>query len=1008
MIRTRKDRISLIFFIVILFISCFALLFSNTGKANADSNNNEFSIAEGVSFRYDLTKGVPFSVGLNCSGSYYSFLHGSVVENTYRGSDNVELSSLPSLSGLSLSLLALTEVKQWTYPRLLLFATEDLSIYNKSGNLTSDDMKYCVASVDFYMDNGSSALISENKVSISNYGSLDSSKTYNYYFKLVNTTYSEAKLFWTLIGTGEKNEVIYTSSNYMTRCLRDSVRVMLANESTESFTPETLSFYEELAEYNVPDYVDFLVYYKNYNNDYLLEPKCFRVEGVPKVFAYNSELALGYFKGLNRDYSSLGFYNIVYDDGYFGIDGVFCNTGSYAPILARDFSYSFDFVGNIGVITVEYDSFRANNLYIKFLSNEPGVDLRINCYTTHINLEYYEMYFDLDEISSNLANSAGWLFDSSDINIESNAYELKDKGISVSYVGNVVLIDFGEESEAELVNLHLVATANVVEDKPYTSVVHYKSFEEDEDSIKETQSSLSDITLMLSEIRKLTEKDGFSRLENYLGDSYALIENALNKSAFNGLSYGFIKGVSSVVNTDDETAVITILYGYTSLFKVYISNETYYYREVPDSLVTIPAYLLIENDSISDNFYVSLIETSEEFTKYLNINNKDCYDYSKTTLFFKSYPDSEYIIPLYVTLSDSYRVHISYFDRYRNSCFAEKKDTIYELSLSEYPELSILNDNEVFSKETVLNILGKDSDELSLGLNSVRIEECKVNRLFDEFYITCIYSVLSLKVTDSNGSYNYMEYALTPFSFWKTKYAEQGVNSSGWHLNSIAPEVFGYSNIEGYNTVDSEDRIYGFFGIVVFQEQVSDFNDWFSGISSCGCKTIYGTKEVKGSWFYRFFNSDNGKVISGGVGATVGLLFGHPGLGLVVSEGAGFIASLVEEGINSEAGTYYTHFLYLDGTSNLPYYKNNLGDNYYDDDPSIVNKVEDVGEEISELTSGLTDSFNNIFKIIKICLGVIIIALTAFAVIRIVVILKPKRAHANYNEYEKPKRRNKS
>lgn len=103
----------------------------------------------------------------------------------------------------------------------------------------------------------------------------------------------------------------------------------------------------------------------------------------------------------------------------------------------------------------------------------------------------------------------------------------------------------------------------------------------------------------------------------------------------------------------------------------------------------------------------------------------------------------------------------------------------------------------------------------------------------------------------------------------------------------------------------------------------------------------------------------------------------------------GFVSSLFCLGINkliqagkeadeSYMGTYYSYFLFVDGSSMLPYAANNKADDYFDTDSATKNTFENIGENISEWWQ----KGGAVVKFIKILLIVLAVLLIAAIVIK--------------------------
>ena len=179
-------------------------------------------------------------------------------------------------------------------------------------------------------------------------------------------------------------------------------------------------------------------------------------------------------------------------------------------------------------------------------------------------------------------------------------------------------------------------------------------------------------------------------------------------------------------------------------------------------------------------------------------------------------------------------------------------------------------------------------------------------------------------------------------------------------LNSSEKKIFNYEN-----DVD-RDKLYGFFSVAVFEEQISDLNSIMSSYETKGCKTFYEQRKVSGSGIYQWFNRNKNN------------------LGTIILSHLGIWGCEIANEDNCQV---YSYFFYLDGTSELNYVANNGADHYEDTDSSLNNKVEDVGDWFNDKTNGFWNKIKDWWNgnsvssiVVKVILGIIALCAAALVI----------------------------
>ena len=1006
-----RSKIKILGVLFLLFSIFVSVAFMVSNNVYADSNNDDFSVSS--NFNFDKTMvddGYPLvSLTLDISGSYHSFFNSGVSHSVCQPSEL--LSYLPGyiepLPALAMDFLA--EMKLDHTPKLLLMAAPSSSYFPDLNSYLSDT-DYDTFCVGEYSFDDECIDWSSNKIYLKNTSVHISNLSYHYYFLLVDEIKVTEEIFWCDWLSFNVRLVRYRSNFTPYLCLRDSVRTMLSTQNTNLFDSNSLNFYRKLAGYDDSfSSIDVYINYKKLRGTYPNERVVSvteRLGSVSSAYAYNSSLMINYLvseRGLSLDN-----YHVICDEGYITSDDIFIKTNRVFYCEATSFSYVFNSTYNTGHITVNYLPYPSSLLYIYVNSNVPDSNLHLRIYPTSIikpspaNLNRGKVIFDVNSIKSFLYNNAGWIFTNDTIEFSNNGYTgvtnpppggdvraisneievTRETSDGNGNSGDFYIVTYPESLSDNLVNLKLFATVEAVPDEEYITTVKYRRFFDDGAGISSEEVTTQE-TFYLTRLRSYSQ-----HISNFFADNFDLYNTIYSACSFNELHekmYATINGIGVSENSANHTAELTIIYSYSPLLKVFIQNgndtifDSYYYINNFSSDYSFSSI----NLDLPDYRYVSRIYSTENDVSIIY----NGLDYTSGVLRFDRNFGAQTVIPLYFELSEGYSFEITYFEQYENTCFAKQVTTSDFYSLADYPELytelTASQSNLQVSAQTLCKMLGQTSTggSVSLGQNSIRIENSLVTRENNTFKVNCKYSTISLTIKDSNGDDSYTSYGLTSFKFWKDNYG-----TSEWTLQVLGNDLFPYSNITGYTTEESEGKIFGFFGLVAFQERLTNFNDWFSEVSSCGCRTFFNYKEVRGSDLYSFFAKDETHLAFAAAGGFVGLLIGHPISGAFVGAATSYFVQAACELFENDAGTYYTYLMYLDGTSDLPFFANNGADNI-DDNQSAA---ENAAQHALEGLGGAIGGGSSLSNIASIGLGILAIGLLAFALIKFVSVLKPQ------------------
>lgn len=240
------------------------------------------------------------------------------------------------------------------------------------------------------------------------------------------------------------------------------------------------------------------------------------------------------------------------------------------------------------------------------------------------------------------------------------------------------------------------------------------------------------------------------------------------------------------------------------------------------------------------------------------------------------------------------------------------------------------------------------------------------------FVYTIPYSSRSLRTTESDGKQYETKVPLMSYAEWSAGFS----GNKAWDVEMLnRPAVKDGKDAKGnpqwvLNNTVLPSELYGLFAVVSFKEQSKNLNDWFSEFNNGGCVVEFTSKEVKGSDFYKFVS--NNKTILSVAGIGVGGFTG----GFVGAFVGGVVPTLLQIGCeiaNDDNGTYYSYFLYLDGTSDFPFAANNGGDNPRDDDPSLKNELPVLGS-IGDWFGGIFNGEGStIGKTLKLIVGIVLL-----------------------------------
>ncbi len=336
---------------------------------------------------------------------------------------------------------------------------------------------------------------------------------------------------------------------------------------------------------------------------------------------------------------------------------------------------------------------------------------------------------------------------------------------------------------------------------------------------------------------------------------------------------------------------------------------------------------------------------------------------------------SKTIITFNVSFSYSWYLNIEYMETYKETPFALKKVYQTEINVASY-------DIDNLTLKDVKSIMGRTDNMEVCGLvipdNKVEVEYTNTST----YTARLSYGLLSLSAIDYDGTKIEIRVPLTSYEDWCKTF---GDDLSILYLNKGDKKYFDYSN-----EVPRED-LYGFFTVVVFEEQVSDLNYYFRENTGKGNIVMFERRTATGSVVYQFFDSLRSK---GPLLAAAG----HSGMAFC-------------EIVNDNNKVLHSVFLYLDASD--AYISDGGATDKDDTDDALDNKIDSV---IQDITSRLEKPADITRIALAAILGTAAVCAIVWGVVWFVRVLKDTangsiaagNSRPNSNSNAKPKAKQKS
>ena len=671
-------------------------------------------------------------------------------------------------------------------------------------------------------------------------------------------------------------------------------------------------------------------------------------------------------KILNLRQESLSDFNVIRSEVGYNVsspDSTYLKD-EYTLLEAAGYDYTYDGAKNEGVFTITYDPFKAKDFTVVVTTNDSAhssIYLRSGNIVTKNGIT--TITFDTSNVKTRLSNNFNWNVENTDFNnyVIYNPYE-SDGRVTITKTvsdGNVVALTVSTSDTNLLADCMARLEIEVVPPVELTVTVRYKELHYDNGNFTET-----DLSKVLSEkiwSYNYTKIDktaflngdtgiGISAQSDFIKSQIAVTDN--NGNAIERLTFSDI--VLGTADNATATAMITVRYTKNTLFKI-TDNLTDTPRFVPASKQTTLTYSGSELIKIYDGYrVVNIISDNGQYAKIDTATRPDDWNNAKINVLCQLSEGN--IIPLKITYSDKWKVKIEYLDNFYYtkpdgkisfSGFAEKKILEKEVPLTDFTNIYYPTDDEI------ADFLGKKSaDELAVIGTFGTIKNRFVSFENDVYTISLSYHDTTLKITQSDGTYEFVNIPLTCFDEWADSY---GKDWSILALNTKDNVVF-----KSQGDVEREN-LYGYFYVSVFKEQVKKFDDIFAGYTADGCRSFYDCKTVVGSDLYKFC-------------ANMGIV------GTILVGGSNKLVQTIGEQLHDDYGTYYSYFLFVDGSSGLNYSANNKADDYFDNGSSIKN----TGENISDSIKNWFNEDNPLVKTFKIVAGLIAGILILYIIVKFI------------------------
>ena len=906
---------------------------------------------------YALNPFIQFAIGSDYSSKLGTVNRGHIKFDLANGyTDRKEITSIYLVRTDDFSLYT-SSVKNFVDPELMgeeipkdYFTNTEKYIYPHLDSLQYDGDEF-INAVNYSSDN------------------VDVNKKYYYFLILGKKTIDKNKTT-----TNTQFTQLAKSTNYVYTSYKELCEKVLKSDRFDNSPSSNvlLKSYRNLLGYSTGEgNVNVVLKYKNTINrsadeidtvteNYQVE----NLKSLSKTYVYDTVMQL-------CGKSSLSNFNVVRQEVGYTVNG---NSDSaflqdeYTLLEANGYEYVFNKDTNQGELTITYGDFAAKDFTLTVRTNDDlhsvlfirSGDIKTVGGTTTIT-------FDTSNIKTRLSNNFNWNVENTDFN---NYVFSNPHGSGVTFKKNltgtdVTSITITTADTNLLADCSLRLEIQVVPPVELTITVKYLHLSYENGEITEewktyplTEKIWS--TPNYTKINKTAFYDGDSDIGissqgDFIEENLSITDsngNRIERAVYDGVTLG-------TAYNGSKTAMITVKYIRNPLFRVHdsVTDDYYFVKAYRSSLNYSGSDFIVEHDG----YRVKSIQSVK--TEYARIDwQGNVYDWNNAKVYIVNIGSAEFgnIIPLEITYSDKWQVNVEYLENYYKETDGKKKATGFAIKKTYGKEIGVKGSTGELAFadinhptiDEVVRFLGKNSTDDLTVVTFGKVDKNKIEVTFasDVFTIKLSYGRANLSAIQVDGSYEYINVPLSNWNDWVSGF---GKDWTILVLNTNANIAFN-SEFD----VDPND-LYGYFYVVMYKEQVKNLDGLFAGYTADGCRSFYSCKKVVGNSVYKTCES-------------MGVLESILCLG---------INKIIQAGLETkydDFGTYYSYFLFVDGSSMLAYAANNKADDYFDHDSAAKNTFENVGETISEWWQ----KGGAVVKFIKILLIVLAVLLIAAIVIK--------------------------
>ena len=605
------------------------------------------------------------------------------------------------------------------------------------------------------------------------------------------------------------------------------------------------------------------------------------------------------------------------------------------------YTYVYDEASQVGTLTITYRQFDYKSFAIRLQDNNTEDDINLYYYIHTTNVSQADngrifLKFYYSDIVEQAFEDLGWIFElkKENFSIINNTSGL----IRAQAYEEYFMVYFMPADEDDLQNLNVFALTEIIPDYTCNVDLSYTRLFFDGSTIVDIEMEYT-TTMMYSEYIKFCNFNAFKESSLY---KYA--EEALNVVDLGKEQYMIPSTVTSEKTSDGFR--LSVGYEYYTLIQITEASGKVFFRAADAASLSYtiamlgiapPAGTRIKSLSAASDQPVVIDFKEDEFTKLkvtLNCNTRE-----------------KRIIPISMEYSNSWYINIVYKDTYKDTPFAVEKEEVFEFTVGQY-------DPKNFTIENVKKLLGRTDDMKICG---IAIPDRKVQtELTSEstYTATVTYGECSLKQIDYNGTSQEIRVPLTSYAAWCKSF---GDDMTILYLNTTQETYFDYSN-----EVDRE-KLYGFFSVAVFEEQVSDLNYWFRSLTGDGRVVVFEQRETVGSTMYQFFDRLTTK-------------------GPLVSV-RGYTGMTYCEILNDANHKQHSVFFFMDASDG--YISDGGATDKDDTDGAFENKVEEIVGGVQDWIDGVNGSISDSIRFMRILTVALIgVGITAGVAVGVVWLIK--------------------